>query len=161
MLDDKEYRIVVFQSWKEQHRHASELAAAYGRWLVASLVIIHAGALFSLFSFLSGYADKPTIISGYAAPVWCFVAGLALALICGLLTWLNWSLHSASFAHQANFRMLVNSQEWLNDGIHTQGIWWTYWLSLLFGIASAALIPIAAALILYGINVQTPIRWIV
>lgn len=161
MLADKEYRVVVFQSWKEQQRHTAELAAAYGRWLVASIVVIHAGALFSMFSFLSGYADTPTVITGYAAPVWCFVAGLVLALMAGLTTWLNWSLHSASFAHQANFKMLVNPEEWLNDGIHKRGIWWTYWLSLLFGIASATLIPIAAALILYGINVQSPTGWIV
>jgi len=160
MLDDKEYRIVIFQSWKEQQRHTAELAAAYGRWLVASVVVIHAGALFSIFSFLSGYADKPTIITGYAAPVWCFVAGLVLALLCGLMTWLNWSLHSASFAHQANYKMLVDQNEWLSDSIYPNGIWWTYWLSLVLGIASAFLIPIAAALILYGVDVQSQQSWI-
>lgn len=159
-MDGNDYKRAVFEAWQARARWSQEVAAGYGRWLLASLVIIHAGALFGMFSFLANHADKPSVISGYALPIWCFIAGLMLAFLAGLTTWVNWGLNSAEYEHQADYNMLITPDKWLNPPKYLLWLRITFWAPVAFGVCSALTIPMAAWLILYGVSIQ-PHRYIV
>jgi hypothetical protein len=52
MTNDEErpgnYAVEVYKAYRELWRVAMELAGAYGKWLIAQLTIIHAGAIYVL-----------------------------------------------------------------------------------------------------------------
>jgi len=143
-------RIALFRDWKESQRATFAVAAEYGKWLTASLLLIHGGALVGLFSVLNSLADKPELIAGYRWPAWSFIAGLIFALLAGFCTWLNWSMHSDNYNAQANYAMLTNPEAWLLPAKYSRGILITYWGSILAGWASALAILVGAALLLHG-----------
>ncbi|MBB4348018.1 hypothetical protein GGE35_000059 [Rhizobium cellulosilyticum] len=75
MMDRQQSAAAVYHDLKESQRVTFTLSAEYGRWLLASLFLMHGSALFGLFTFLGDVADKPELLNGYAAAVWWFVAG--------------------------------------------------------------------------------------
>jgi hypothetical protein len=150
MLDRRELAMVVFNDWKESQRATFEVAAGWGRWLIGSLVIVHGGALFGMFSFLDGVAADQVLLTGYKWPIWCFVLGLVLALLSGFFAWINWSMHSYNYGHQAHHEMLWNPNEWLKDAYFDRGLTVTNRLSIGSGLCSAFLIVAATAMLLHG-----------
>lgn len=152
---------VVYKDYKDMQRSTFELAGQWGRWLLASLLLIHGGALFGLFTFLSDLADKPYALARYQWTVWWFVAGLLLTLSSGLCTWINWSMHSDNYDGWANKPMLWDPHEWTGETRHTWGLDVTNWASLGFGIASAICIVGGAYSTLNGNWVQSVVTAVV
>lgn len=150
MIDRQAAATVVYHDLKESQRSTFQIAADYGKWLITSLVLIHGGALFGLFSFLDGLAGKPDALQSYVFPVWAFVSGLLLAFLAGFFVWLNWSMHSENYDRQARYDMLWDSDIWVGDRYWDKGITVTYWLPIIFGVLSATCIPVATVLILHG-----------
>ncbi|MCZ7451308.1 hypothetical protein O8B93_27485 [Agrobacterium rhizogenes] len=145
---------IVYKDYKEMQRATFELAGQYGRWLLASLLLIHGGALFGLFTFLSELADKPDALARYQWTVWWFVSGLMLTLFAGLFTWLNWSMNSNNYEAWANKAMLWDSDEWVGQNVHTWGINFSYWAALVLGVLSSLCIVGGAYSTLNGNWVQ-------
>ncbi len=117
------------------------------------LVLLHAGALAGLFTLASSLGkDKKASIADllvqFSELGWCLVAGLLLALLAGLCVWLNWSYHSENYDQMANYEMLINREAWLNDPINNWKLDLTHWLGLAFGLASAAMLGVAAYMVL-------------
>lgn len=137
MRDRKESAEFVYNSLKEMQRATFDVAAQWGRWLLASLLLIHGGALFGLFTFLSDLASKPDALSQYQLTVWWFVSGLILTLTAGTMAWLNWSMHSENYGHIANPVMLWDPEVWTREPQYVRGLWWTHWIALVCGVASA------------------------
>jgi len=152
---------VVYKDLKEMQRATFDLAGQYGRWLLASLLLVHGGALFGLFTFLSDLADKPEALARYQWTVWWFVAGLILTLFSGLCTWINWSMHSDNFDAWANKPMLWDPRQWTGDARHTWGITVSFWASLILGVSSALCIIGGAYFILNGNWVQSVVTAVV
>lgn len=150
MRDRKEVAEFVYRDLKEMQRATFDIAAQWGRWLLASLLLIHGGALFGLFSFLTDMSDNPAALRLYAGTVWWFVIGLLFTLGSGLSAWANWSMHSDNYEGWASPDMLWDPAKWMGDTRH--GIWInvTYWSSVACGAASAACIAGGANSILHG-----------
>jgi hypothetical protein len=161
MRDRREIAEVVYRDLKESQRATFEVSAGWGRWLLGSLFLIHGGALFGLFGFLSQLANNPAALGQYAASVWWFVAGLILALLSGLLAWMNWSLHSDNYDGWANHEMLWNPEAWVGETRHTVWIDFTNYAALALGIFSAACIIAGAYSILHGNWIPTVFRSLV
>ena len=145
---------IVYKDYKEMQRATFDLAGQLGKWLLASLLLIHGGALFGLFTFLSELADKPDALSRYQWTVAWFVSGLMLTLFAGLCTWANWSMHSDNYDGWANKPMLWDPEEWIGATRHTWGINFFYWAALLLGVLSALCIAGGAYSTLNGNWVQ-------
>lgn len=129
---------ILFHDLKEMQRATFTVQADYGRWLIGSLLLVHGGALFGLFSFLGDLADKPQALAQYQWTIWWFVAGLLLTLSSGLATWLNWSLISESYNQMASYKMLWDpNSHWTGEVSGGRWIPVTYWASLALGICSA------------------------
>jgi hypothetical protein len=137
MASRREAAAIVFNDHKEMHRATFEVQAQWGRWLLASLLLIHGGALFGLFSFLSALANKPAALVQYQYTIWWFVSGILFTLCAGFVTWLNWSMHCANYESWAHKPMLWDPEEWVGDTIYSTGLDVTNWLAMIFGIVSA------------------------
>jgi hypothetical protein len=83
MMDRDSAAALVYHDLKTSQRATFQVAAEWGRWLTASLVLVHSGALFGMFSLLNNPASQPATLEAFKAPVWCFVAGLLMALASG------------------------------------------------------------------------------
>lgn len=82
-----EARRLILSHSRERARIAGEFQGQYGKWLVASLLLVHG----AVFGFL---ATNESMSQTYLPHVfWWPVSGLVLAMGCGFLTWINWGLH--------------------------------------------------------------------
>jgi hypothetical protein len=83
-------RWIVHKLHREQWQVATQIAGDYGKWLVASLTLVHGGALYGL---ASNTLYRPSVL-GQA--LWWFVFGLILSLLSGFVAWINWYLLAQS-----------------------------------------------------------------
>jgi len=150
MKDRAEAAEIVFKDLKEMQRATFDVAAQWGRWLLASLLLVHGGALFGLFTFLSSLAGKPEALAQYQWTVWWFVAGIILTLASGLAAWINWNMHSDNYDGWANKPMLWDPTQWVGPTRHDRGLDITNWAAMTFGVAAALCIIGGAYSILNG-----------
>jgi hypothetical protein len=94
MLTREQAAAAVYHDLKENQRATFVVAAEYGRWLIASLVLINAGALWGLLSYLGAIGLKVENLAQFKCPIWSLIIGLVLAMGSGLAAWVNWSMHS-------------------------------------------------------------------
>jgi hypothetical protein len=127
----------VYKDYKEMQRATFDVAAQWGRWLLASLLLIHGGALFGLFIFLSDLAGKPAALAQYQGTVWWFVGGIILTLASGMSAWINWNMHSDNYDRLANKAMLWDPEEWVGETRHKLALDVTNWLAIIFGVVAA------------------------
>ena len=84
MLERDQVAAVVYHDYKESQRATFGVAAEYGRWLIASLILINGGALWGLFLYLGSIDAKMADLAPFIAPVWSFAIGITLAMCSGL-----------------------------------------------------------------------------
>ncbi|MDX8480451.1 hypothetical protein RFN28_18565 [Mesorhizobium sp. VK24D] len=144
--------LAVYNDLKESQRATFQVAAEWGRWLIGSLVLVHSGALFGMFSLLNNAtaAQATNALQSFKIPVWCFVFGLLLALVSGLCAWVNWSMHSFNYMAQARYDMLWDPAKWVGDRKYVRGLDVTNIVSIVAGVLSALCIALGAATILHG-----------
>ncbi|MBB4348017.1 hypothetical protein [Aliirhizobium cellulosilyticum] len=58
-------------------------------------------------------------------------------MLTGFITWVNWSMHSNNYDHNANVAMLWDPQVWIGKSPHTTGLNVTHWAAITTGFASA------------------------
>jgi hypothetical protein len=78
---------------REDHRLAFRLAGDYAKWFIATLLLLHSGAIAAVF---------PRADPKLACPTMIFGAGVALALFSALASWLNLFTVSKYFRQSAN-----------------------------------------------------------
>lgn len=150
MRDRKEIAEVVYRELKDSERSTFEISAAYGRWLINSLFLIHSGALFGMFTFLAALAPSPEKVSLYSSVVWWLITGLSSALLSGFATWLNWSEMSDYYNKIAEIRMLWDGDYWPDFNKKTPKITFTYWASITLGFFSFFCLWFAAMELMSG-----------
>ena len=150
MLTQDQAAAIVYHDLKESQRAAFSVAAEYGRWLIASLVLLNGGALWGLFSYLGTIGMKADGIGPYTAPIWSFIIGIVLAMLSGLGAWYNWSLHYDNYHHMARHDMLWDPEKWINDPPHNGSITISYWFSIVAGVGSLIAAVTGGAFILHG-----------
>lgn len=74
-----------YQTMKEVLLHARETQAAYGRWLLASLLAVHTGAILAITQ--AGTMSYQLFAASGHYLVW----GIVVTLVAGGMTWINFS----------------------------------------------------------------------
>lgn len=110
-----------------RYRSQADAAAELGRWLLSSLLIVHGGALFSLFLFLALAGERRLSIKHYHAPIYWAVAGIALIVAAGFVAWVNTSMRAD---------MHLNASEGQVPAGQPKPIYTTHWLAISLGILS-------------------------
>lgn len=137
---DLDYRLVAKALWDlnaEKLKFTAQVHADYGKWLLVTITTTHLAAI-----YLLSQPAVPTVIREHQRSYWPFVIGLCLALICGLITWLNWSLSAVAYNNWMQPDMLINSKSWPTTGRRLK--FWlpiTFYLPLAIGAISACCIP--------------------
>jgi hypothetical protein len=147
-ITDPDHRLVALKAYEfnqEALRLTTEVQAEYGRWLIATTSAVQVGAIF----FVGNLDGIPIEVK--LLPIWIFVAGLLLILFSGLAAWANWGILASIYRDWNNANMLVETSKWPKPA---ESLWIpiTYWLSLIFGIASALCIPLGAAVLTYRLQ---------
>jgi hypothetical protein len=150
MLTRDKAAAIVYNDLKESQRATFGVAAEYGRWLIASLILVNGGALWGLFTYLGSIHDKGDDLALFIAPVWSFAIGIALAMCSGLAAWVNWSMHSDNYANMARYDMLWDPNKWVDNPPHERGITVTYWVSVITGIGSMVAALVGCGFVLHG-----------
>lgn len=127
-----EARRLILSHLRERARIAGEFQGQYGKWLVASLLLVHG----AIFGFLATNEQMSQLYLPHV--YWWPVAGLILAMGCGFLTWVNWGLHlSHNLSADVN-TMHDLEREWpAYDPKVERWIGPTFWLSVACGAGSA------------------------
>jgi hypothetical protein len=149
-ITDRDEQLVALKFYEynlEAFRFTAGVHGEYGRWLIATTTAVHLGGIFFL-GTLEGVPSDSRIL-----PALAFVSGVVLILLSGLCAWWNWGLHSAIYSEWSNARMIVDTDFWPKaDPKMDRWVFWSHWLSLGLGVASAACIPIGAALVTYAVS---------
>ena len=126
-----EVRRLIYEHEKKAEFHAMQLNAEYGKWLIASLLLLHGAAL----AFL---AQNDRLAAEVLPHVfWWFVIGLLAALVCGFMVWINWTLHAVVHG-TATAHMIYDDAYWPKfEGKAYDWIAPTHWLAIGFGLVSA------------------------
>lgn len=141
---------IVYSDLKESQRAAFHIAAEWGRWLIASLLLINGGALWGLLSYFGAIKLNAEGLGEYRMPIWCFIVGIVLAVLSGLSAWANWQMHWQNFMHMARYDMLWDPNQWANDPRYSAALDITYRVSIVTGIASLASAVCGGAFLLHG-----------
>lgn len=133
-----EIRKLAYDEFQKSKHHALQLNADYGRWLIASLLLVHGAAV----AFLAQNDRLASVV--LPSVFWWHVAGLLLAFLCGFLVWANWSFHAAIY-QAVNPSMVYDEENWpkFDDGIN-RWISWTHWTGIIAGVLSWVCILVAA-----------------
>lgn len=139
---DPDYRLVAEKVYDTNIKlmvEVGKVQADYGKWLIATLTAVHIGASY----FVGNLQGVP--VGTKIAAIWWFVGGIILILLSGLTAWWNWTQHAERRNSWTNANMLINDdpKHWPKN-TNAAAITSTYLLSLVFGLASAACLPIGA-----------------
>jgi hypothetical protein len=108
-----------------------EMQGHYGKWLVSTLLLIHGAAI--------GFIANSDRLSRILIPdtLYIFVSGLVLALICGFITWLNWSFNFVLY-ETVDPDMRTDVKSWPDFTTHWAHKWVriTFFAPIVFGILS-------------------------
>lgn len=138
-----EARRLLLAHTRERARIAGEFQGQYGKWLVASLLLVHG----AVFGFLA--TNEAMSLTYLPHVFWWPVAGLVLAMGCGFLSWINWGLHLAVELSADVNTMHDTDREWPQRDERAQR--WvkpTFQLAILCG-AGSALCVVGSALTAY------------
>lgn len=102
-MDDDAYRSLADALYKQrlaEFKLFLGIQAEYGKWLIATLSLLHGAALYAL---ASGHLEQaPRAVS------LAFLFGLILTMISGFATWINFSLNAGEAWRKANVMMLFD-----------------------------------------------------
>ncbi len=120
------YRFYREMTLKSQDAHLQ-----YGKWLIASLLLVNGGAIIGIARF-PGDASNYMKVAGYY-----FVAGLLLSFAAGFLSWLNFQIASHVYYNKwANLEMVVNPEKWSPLPPYAHWVEKTLYIAALTGVAS-------------------------
>lgn len=129
-----EIRRLIYEDLQKSKRHALQLNADYGRWLIASLLLVHGAVIV--------FMAQSERLSEEVLPIifWWNVSGLLLALLCGFFTWGNWSLHALLY-EDVSPSMIYDIKNWpkFSNSV-SRWISATHILGIIAGLLSAGCI---------------------
>jgi hypothetical protein len=143
--DDESYRLAAVELYRlnvERLKAVTAIQADYGKWLIATLSVIHTGALYAIAT-----AHLASNVKGAYAP---FLVGQLLVLASGLSTWTNFSLVMSLMEDWTDPFMLTDDARWPKlDGPFKFWIPATMVISIVAGVLSALCLLWGAALLMH------------
>lgn len=135
-------RRLIFEDHQKSKDRAMQLNGDYGKWLIASLLLVHGAAI----AFLAQSERLSQVVLPHV--FWWHIFGLLAALTCGFLVWINWSLH-AKIYDGVHPGMIYRDDHWPNfDSSTNSWITRTHWTAIGVGIVSAICI-LGSAIVVY------------
>lgn len=140
-IPNPDYRLLARALWdysNERLKFASQVNADYGKWLIVTITSTHLAAI-----YLVSQPTVPVEVREDGASYWPFIAGLCLALICGLATWLNWALNAIAYNSWLKVGMLTDPSLWPTESSYRFKLWMkvSFYAPIVIGLASAMCIP--------------------
>lgn len=107
----------------------------YGKWLLASGLAVHGGAIFALNTLATnGHADR---INGIVDSLAWHAAGIFFVLVAGLAAWLNFQYAANLYDRRANPQMFFRTDGWIDsDDEKTDSVGATRIVAMAAGILS-------------------------
>lgn len=118
---------------------STEAHIGYGKWLIASMLLIHGGALVAISQL--GERAGPVFAS---AGLW-FLVGLLLAIAAGFFAWVNFQIAEREYANLANPGMQFDFDDW-KEVSESGGRWInrTLYAAVVCGVISWAVVAVGA-----------------
>jgi hypothetical protein len=128
-----------YNAMRASHDASARLTAEYGKFLIVSLFTIHTGAIVGLLALVGNSGGSLSIvIKTVLGPLWFFVIGLSLCMLCAFTTWKNWYYLECQYNELASPKYLndPNQFPWDQKTSFSCKIEIAYWLSILLGFLS-------------------------
>lgn len=127
-----EYRLAVADHHARLAQAYLQTQVDYGKWLLASLLVVNSGALLGVFN-----STRADAYLGTGAH-WWFFAGAALAVFAGFAAWINWGFNfSAADLVRDAWLYDTPSDFKTRHKRYERVIQWTYWIVIVLGFTSA------------------------
>lgn len=140
----------VYESLLRARFAAEELAAAYGKWIFRSLLLLHSGAIAGIFIYMSGAPSHRLQMSTAIA---FFAAGIIVVLLAGFAAWAHWSAIAEAFRQQADPWMVEDRSRYPKGPLaRTRLINATMWASVVLGFISGLFVIIGAAVAYFAVR---------
>ena len=140
----------VYESLLQARFAADELAAAYGKWIFRSLLLLHSGAIAGAFTYISNVPLQRLQMS-LAVPF--FVAGIIVTLLAGFFAWVNWSAIADAYRQQADPWMVEDRSRYPKGPLaRTRLINASMWASVVLGFISGLFLIFGAAVVFFAVR---------
>jgi len=106
----------------------------YGKWLIASLLAVHGGAIYAINSIRS--AVRPDQIAGLINGAAWNLAGVMFILLSGFCAWLNFQFSERIYDKWTNPAMLYRTDMWPRDNEKFDPVGATLFSAAAFGLMS-------------------------
>lgn len=136
-----------YEFYKAAREWAFKANVDYGKWLVASGLLVHGAGLYAL-NALRDASDQPYIHLALIEGAKWHVAGIVFVLIAGLMAWFNFQAAASIYDDWANPLMVYKTDEIPKQLPERDAVGATRLASILFGaLAFWALIASAATVL--------------
>ena len=105
--DDPQYKLIATELYRlnaERLKAVSQTQADYGKWLIATLSVIHSAAIYALATLHSPVPPRYVFVP--------FVIGLLLTLSSGLCSWSNFTFAIRLLEGWTDPAMLLDDARW-------------------------------------------------
>ena len=127
---------ILYERHAAYDKFASDAHFQWGKWLLASLLVVHGGALVACMS--SEEVGKEILL----ASGWAFFLGLFSVLCAGAVAWVNWQYVAAQrSAIVFTPEWILDRDSWPEEDVkrHQKWITCTLWVGVVLVIASLVL----------------------
>lgn len=113
----------------------------YGKWMINTLYLMHAGAIVGLISKVQAGGPVPAYVYSIA---W-FIFGIVLAFAAAFSTWWNFTFAAEMYDKNADVHLLTDRQYWPKyEGITRVAV--TMWIAIALGLMSLGCLVVGAVL---------------
>ncbi|TBD15703.1 hypothetical protein ELH24_09250 [Rhizobium ruizarguesonis] len=106
----------------------------YGKWLIASLLAVHGGAIYAISTLKNSVARDQ--IDGLINGASWNLAGIFMILLAGFFAWVNFQAAEAIYDRWANPAMLYRDDQFPKDESRTDPVGASLFLAAAFGLMS-------------------------
>lgn len=126
----------------------------YGKWLIASLLAVHGGAIYAINAVRS--AVRPDQLLGLIDAAAWNLAGVVFILVAGFAAWLNFQCAQHIYDRWSNPAMLYRTDMWPKDVDRFDPVNATLYLAAAFGLLSAASFVNSAVGVIQTLKIPAP-----
>lgn len=103
----------VYAGIKDDRRAAMQGHIGYGKWLIGSLLTLHAGTIYVLMNLRATIdpSDNAALVTAASLNVF----GIASIIVAGFCAWLNFQISEQRFIRWQNPAMLYRRDHWPTD----------------------------------------------
>lgn len=128
------YALETFRHLKLYQEASRNGHMEYGKWLIASVLAVHGGAIYAISGLHSAASDLR--LSDLVSVAAWNLGGVVMILLAGFFAWLNMQCLEAQYGRWADPAMLFRSDRFPKEDGRTDPVSATLYLSVAFGLLS-------------------------